>query len=65
MDVRINQLTSTVHTTDGAALISPEVLRQLRQIIRAQVLEELERQQQQRQERGVQHSFLSHDDEDR
>jgi hypothetical protein len=47
MDVRINNLSSTVHLADARAMLTPEVLQQ---IVEA-VLAHLRREEQQRQER--------------
>jgi hypothetical protein len=62
MDVRINQLTSTVHTTDSGVLLSPELMRQLRLIIQDQVREELDRQRRLHHESALRQGVISHED---
>ena len=40
MDVRINNLTSNIHATDGRAMLTPEVLDQIVRAVLAQLQEE-------------------------
>jgi hypothetical protein len=63
MDVRINQVSSSVNVTDSQSMLSPQVMNQLLRVLREQIREELEREQRIEAERRLRQGVSSRDED--
>lgn len=64
MDVRINQVSSSVNVTDSGSLLSPQVMNQLLRALREQIRDELERERRIEAERRLRQGVTSRDEDE-